>query len=110
MESEFPESHVLDRSRSIFLDLIKSDSRVKVGFLDSVKLGIGFLIAFRNYFTFLQYLFYISSLDSQKSDGGAVHRQAIKQLPRPAPGDARLLLSDRNSFFGFLVYREMTKI
>ena len=44
--------------------------------------------------------------DSQECDGDAVHGQAIKQLPRPASGDAKIFLSDRS----FLVYRDMTEI
>ena len=36
-------------SEYFFLDLIKSESQIGVGFLDSLKLGIGFLIVFGDY-------------------------------------------------------------
>ena len=41
---------------------------------------------------------------------GAVHRQVIKKLPGLAPGDAKILLSDRNILVCFLVYRDKTEI
>ena len=45
------------------------------------------------YFLFLFY-FYIYSSDSQESDGGA--NTYGKHLPRPASGDAKILLSACN--------------
>ena len=44
-----PESHVLERSRSTFLDLIKLELQLGVGFLDSMELEIGVLIAFGDF-------------------------------------------------------------
>ena len=46
-----------------------------------------------NLFKKIFYL-YIYPPDSQESDGGAIHRG--KQLPRPASGDAKILLSASN--------------
>ena len=44
-------------------------------------------------FLFYFYL-YIYPPDSQESDGGAIHR--VSNLPRPASGDAKILLSASN--------------
>ena len=46
-----------------------------------------------DFFIFYFYL-YIYPPDSQESDGGAIHR--VSNLPRPASGDAKILLSASN--------------
>ena len=46
------------------------------------------------YFFFFYFYLYIYPPDSQESDGGAIHR--VSNLPRPASGDAKILLSASN--------------
>ena len=61
-----------------------------------------------NYYLFY---FYIYSLYSQESDGDALQRATVKQLPQPASVDAQILTSGYNYLFGFLVFIEdMTEI
>ena len=113
VESQSLESHVLDRSRSTFFRFDKVGVANRSRFFRFGKVGnrisycIGRLRFTLNYFTFYLYIY---PLDSQECDGCAVHRHAIEQLPRPAPRDTKILLSDSKFLFCFLVYRDMTQI
>ena len=50
VKSEFSVSHVLDRCRSTFFSIDKIEiANLRVCFLDSMKLGIGFLIVFGDF-------------------------------------------------------------
>ena len=46
------------------------------------------------FFFYFYFYLYIYPPDSQESDGGAIHR--VSNLPRPASGDAKILLSASN--------------
>ena len=47
-----------------------------------------------SFFFYFYFYLYIYPPDSQESDGGAIHR--VSNLPRPASGDAKILLSASN--------------
>ena len=102
VESESQDLHVLDRSRSTFFRFnevgVANRSRFFRFGVDGNRIlhCIWKPLFTLNYFTFLRFKSIFCPLDSQECDEGAVHRQAIKQLPRSARGDAKISLSDRN--------------
>ena len=91
VELESPESQALDRSRTIFfrMDGIGVAHRSLFFRFGQVRNLISYRIwRFRftlNYFSFLQYLFYIYPLDLQECDGGAVHRKQLSNYPDLLP-------------------------
>ena len=53
---------------------------------------------------FLKSFFYIYFPDSQESVGGDIHKETVKQLPRPASGDSKILLPSQNFLFWFFSF------
>ena len=78
-----------------------SESKTGVGFLDLVNSESYSLLHLQTstdaqFFYIFRFYLDIYHFDSQESDGAVVNRKVLKQLPQPASGDAKILLSNGN--------------